>query len=255
MTEHRHRVDSAGVPWHGRRFEQSEFAADDGAADSRLIDSIAAFRVGQEGQGSVVAAIRDARLLIPLVAEAAEVAQGAHGLAVDKRAELSIVTVAGPDGRNVMPAFTSAAAMANWNPSARPVPVSAERVALAAASERTELVVLDPTSPTEFALRRPALWAIAQGLPWVPAEADHAVGDAFRDSVADEAAVAGITVTNGDSQSRLVAPELLITLTLRPGLDRPAIDALVHRLRKRWADAAIIAERVDSLALKLVPAG
>lgn len=254
MTEKRPRADSAGVPWEGRRFPPSASTADDGSADPRLIAAIAAFRDGQEGQGSVVAAIRGARLLVPLVAGAARIGDGARDHAVDTRAELSIVTVAGPDGRNVMPAFTSTTAMSRWNPSARPVPVSAERVALAAASENTELVVLDATSPTEFALRRPALWAVAQGLPWVPADADHEVSDALRESVAGEPAVTGLTVVSGDPQSRLVAPELLITLALRPGLDSSAIAALVQRLRTRWADAAIIAERVDSLALKLVPA-
>ena len=38
----------------------------------------------------------------------------------------------GPDGRAVLPAFTSVAAMQAWNTDARPVPIQASKVASAA---------------------------------------------------------------------------------------------------------------------------
>ena len=89
---------------------------------------------------------------------------GAHGLAVDKTQELSIVTVAAPDGRRVLPVFTSVAAMSRWDAAARPVPADGVRTAVAASADDTDLIVIDPGSETEFVLRRPAVWAIAQGV-------------------------------------------------------------------------------------------
>ncbi|RIJ01661.1 SseB family protein, partial [Clavibacter michiganensis subsp. insidiosus] len=175
---------------------------------------------GEVGQGVVVDALRDARLLIPLVARLGEEGEGAHGLTADKSAELSIITVAGPDGRTVMPVFTSVAAMGRWNARARPVPADAVRVALAAASEETDLVVVDPGSDTEFVLRRPAVWAVARSLPWIPSPEDPEVAAALEASVVEEPAVVSLSTAPGDPRARLEGPELLIALELVDGLDR-----------------------------------
>lgn len=199
----------------------------------------------------MVAVIRTVRLLIPLVAVLGEAGENAQGRRVDKSQELSIVTVAAPDGRAALPVFSSVAAMTAWNPRARPVPAAGTRVALAAASEGTELVILDPTSPGEFAVRRPALWAIAQERDWVPATTDPEVLTAFRASVRGEVDVVRLAATAGDPDARLAAPELIVQLALRPGLDRASLDALLGRVQERWAADAIIAERVDSVALRL----
>ncbi len=194
------------------------------------------------------------RLLIPLVAALGETGIGPHGHPVDKTAELSIVTVAGPDGRDVLPAFSSVAAMQAWNPKARPVPADAVRVALAAASEQTDLVVLDPTTATEFAIRRPALWAVAQSLQWIPSYLDPEVLDEFMASAVGEPSVARIELAPGDPDARLAGPELVVTLALAPGLDQLALDSLLARLQQCWSASELIATRVDSLALKLIPA-
>ena len=92
------------------------------AAGLALAEALARHGRGEVGPAAVVDALRDARLLIPLVARLGEEGVGETGLKVDKSAELSIITVAGPDGRTVMPVFTSVAAMGRWNPAARPVP-------------------------------------------------------------------------------------------------------------------------------------
>lgn len=173
------------------------------------------------------------------------------GLRVDKTQELSLVTVSGPDGRRVLPAFTSVEALAAWNPKARPIPVAARRAALAAAAEDTELIVLDPGSPTEFALRRPAVWAIAQDLPWQPAVTDAAVAEAFERSIAREPAIAAFRLIAGDPDARLSGREVVVVLGLVPGLDQTALAALTTRLQESWAEDATIAERVDSLGMKL----
>jgi hypothetical protein len=195
-------ADSAGTPWEGRHFDENAFSGDDGSAPERLIDAIRRFHAREASEVEVVEAFRVSRLLIPLVAHRAEAGTGAHGFTVDKSAELAIVTVAGPDGRNVLPVFSSVEAMQRWNPAARPVPADAVRVALAAASEDTELVVLDPASETEFVIRRPALWAVAQSRAWLPSYLDDDVLAEFLASAEAEAPVASILLDAGDPDAR-----------------------------------------------------
>src|SRR5690554_6725434 len=174
-------TDSAGQPWAGRSFGETAFADDDGSAPQQLVAALQRFRDGLADEAAVVDALRTVRLLIPLVAKLGESGVNDHGLTVDKSAELSIVTVAGPDGRNVLPVFSSVDAMSRWNAQARPVPADGVRVALAAADEGTDLVVLDPTSETEFVIRRPAVWAVAQSLPWAPSHSDPIVAAEFQE--------------------------------------------------------------------------
>ncbi len=247
-------ADSAGQPWEGRSFGETAFADDDGSAPPALVEAIERFRSRVADEAAVVDAIRSARLLIPLVAQLGESGANDHGVMVDKSAELSIVTVAGPDGRNVLPVFSSVDAMQRWNPNARPVPADGVRVALAAADEGTDLVVLDPTSVTEFVVRRPALWAIAQSHPWSPSYSDPEVAAAFSEGSERERDVVGITTRSGDPDATLRGPEVIVELALRPGLDRARLTALLERLQERWAASELIAARVDSLALRLLPA-
>lgn len=244
--------DSAGVPWEGRHFESNPSRDDDGSAPEKLIEAIRRFRAGELGEADVVDAVRESRLLVALVAELGDVGVSALGHTVDKSQELSIVTVAGPDGRNVLPAFSSVTAMSAWNPDARPVPVAGARVALAAASESTELVVIDPTSDTEYALRRPALWAIAQSEPWTPCYLDTEVLEAFMAAASPEPSVLAVTLAPGDPAARLAGPELVVRLALEQGLDRVALDAVVVRMQARWAASELIVERVDSLKVQLL---
>ena len=247
-------TDSAGVPWEGRSFEHNASSDDDGSAPERLIEALRRFRSRELGEAEVVGALRESRLLIPLVAVLGEAGANEHGVLIDKSQELSIVTVAGPDGRNVMPVFTSVTAMSAWNAKARPVPADAVRVALAAASEQTEIVVLDPTSVTEFVLRRPALWAIAQGSHWTPCYLDEEVLTAFLVAAEPEPSVVAVQLAPGDPDARFAGPELLVHLSLVDGLDREGLDALLARLQQRWAESEIIATRVDSLRVQLAAA-
>lgn len=246
-----HLTDSAGTPWAGRHFEPSTAPADDGSAPPALVGALESFADGSAGPEAVVDALRDMRLLIPLVARLGEEGEGVDGLRADKSQELSIVTVAGPDGRSVLPVFSSVDAMRRWDASARPVPVDSRRAALAAVAEETELMILDPVSDHEFAVRRPALWAIAQGEAWLPSPADSEVLAALRASATGESDVVALDVRPGDPRQRLAGSELVVVLELLPGLDRDALAALVGRLGERWAADAVIAARVDSLTLQL----
>ena len=160
----------------------------------------------------------------------------------------------GPDGRTVLPVFTSAATMAAWNSDARPVPAEGTRVALAAASESTDLVVIDPTSSTEFVIRRPALWALAKGESWIPSYKDVEVLDAFATTASSESAVQSIALAAGDPWATLAGPEIVVLLTLVNGLDRDELRAVIARLQALWSTNEIIANRVDSLRVQLVAA-
>jgi len=67
-----------------------------------------------------------------------------------------------------------------------------------------------------------------------------------------ESAVRSVELAAGDVDSRLAGPELIVVLTLVPGLDREALDALLARLSARWSAHETIAARVDSLTVKLL---
>lgn len=244
--------DSAGTPWEGRHFEPNDNAEDDGSAPERLIEALRRFRSRELGEPEVIAAVRESRFLIPLLATLGESEVGEHGHLVDKTQELSIVTVTAPDGRRVLPVFTSVTSMGEWNPLARPVPANAQRIALAAASEQTDLVVIDPTSATEYVIRRPALWSIAQSVEWVPSYADEEVLDAFVAGADGERAVRSVGLASGDEDARLSGPELVVLLTLENGLARDELAALLARMQERWSSSEIIATRVDSLRVQLV---
>jgi hypothetical protein len=249
--DHPNTGDSAGVPWAGRSFQQNPNSGDDGSADPALLDALIRFRAGDGSQVEVIEAFRSARVLVPLVAEKGDEGVGPTGLKVDKTQELSIVTVAAPDGRRVQPAFSSVDTMRRWDPAARPIPVEAVRVALSASSEETDLIVLDPASDTEFVLRRPAVWAIAQAQPWEPSFLSPEVFTALRESIGHELAVIDVAVAPGDPDARMQGPELIVTLELIDGLDRETLDAVLARLAQRWAADDRMAVLVDSLTVKL----
>jgi hypothetical protein len=244
--------DSAGVPWEGRRFSSNPHSGDDGSADPALLAALSAFRAGGGDQVAIVEAYRTARLLIPLVAEKGDEGIGPTGLTVDKTQELSIVTVAAPDGRRVLPVFTSVEALGRWDPAARPVPAEGVRTALAAADDDTDLIVIDPVSETEFVLRRPAVWAIAQGEAWEPSFVSPEVFRGLQESIGGELAVLDLDVEPGDPSGRLRGPELVVRLHLIDGLEKSELDAVLARLATRWSSDDRIAVLVDSLTVKLV---
>jgi hypothetical protein len=254
-------ADSAGQPWEGRAFDQNPFAADDGTAPAVYLDALAEFRSHAHddearywAQARVLDAIRLSRFLIPLLAEAGDVGVNAAGLVVDKTQELAIVTVEGPGGQRVLPVFSSVAAMQAWNPQARPVPAEARRVALAAAADGADWVVIDPTSATEYVLRRPAVEAVAQASPWVPNTVDPMLRHVLDASIEDEPFIHAIRLVAGDPQARGFDEDLIVQLVLNPNLEEAELTRIVQSLSQKWAHEAIFSERVDSMKLVLIPA-
>ncbi|CAN5476809.1 hypothetical protein BH09ACT4_BH09ACT4_06440 [soil metagenome] len=197
----------------------------------------------------VIEALHDARLLLPLMTTRGDEGVGAHGQTVDKTQELSLVTAAGPDGRPVLPAFTSVDTMREWNASARPIPIVVPRIALAVAAEGTPLIVIDPGAPTMFVARRPSFRALATGEAWRPSFEDPVVLQAFLDASAGESSLVALQLAPGDPTARLAGAELLVQLSVRDGLPEAELDAVIQRLGAAWAADAVIAERVDSIGV------
>ncbi|NBW73609.1 MAG: SseB family protein, partial [Microbacteriaceae bacterium] len=190
--------DSAGVPWAGRSFTDNPFKNDDGTADKDLHKALLEFKSGNASATEVAVAFASARVLIPLVANLGEEGVTEAGLKTDKSAELSIVTVSCPDGQTALPVFSSVAAMKEWNPEARPVPNSGRAAALAAASEGNTRIVLDALAETEFVFRRPAIAAIAQGLPWSAPDQNSEVQGIIQAFLSELDWVDSFELANGD---------------------------------------------------------
>jgi hypothetical protein len=245
-------ADSAGVPWDGRAFNENHFANDDGSARPELISAIQDFHTSGDAS-KVFMEFSKSRLLIPLLAELGESGAGAHGQTVDKSADLSIVNVETPDGQVGLPVFSSVETMLRWNKVARPVPSDAIRVALAAASEGTTRIVLDPGSETEFAFRRAAIAAIAQQKSWTPPHLNQSVIEEFEHALLQEESIASVSVTSLDPHSRLEGPEVKVELQVRAGLSKDELEAVLHRVTENWAASEVIASSVDSMALVVKP--
>lgn len=241
-------ADSGGVPWAGRTLVPSPFAGDDGSADPRVLAALAARDA--TGPAAVVAALAGTRVFVPVVAvSAGEEPSPLTGLATDAGADMAVVTLTAPDGRRALPVFTSTAALSAWDAAARPVPSEVERAALSAVDEGCALLLLDPGSPRPLVVPRPAVEALAQQRRWTPSWDREDVAGAVRAAVAAEPAVAGAAVERGRRA------ETAVVLALVPGLERPALDALLERVQTRLAASAVVAEGVDSLELRLRTAG
>lgn len=255
----RQKADSAGFPWEGRTFDHHDTAYkdDDGSIPSAFRDAMAALRrhglraPETAALADAVDALRDSRLLVPLVAEAGEVGTTPEGKLVDKTQELSIPTVAGPDGAPILPVFSSADAMRVWNPKARPVPASAQRVAVAALEDDAQRVVIDAGSDdTEIVLHAPALRAVAAGDPWQPAYRVSDVTDAIRLAAATLRSAVAMAIVPGDPQSRLHGAELTIVFVTA---DEAATRAELGQFTQRLARSEAVATLVASVRVSLYP--
>lgn len=268
-------ADSAGFPWAGRTFDHHEtaFEGDTGDAPEHLIAAVRSLRaIAAEAKAAanaethwaavarlaqahadVIVALGTSRVLVPMLAEAGELGVTPEGKTVEKTQELSIVAVAAPDGRTVLPVFSSVESMQTWNATARPIPVPAPQAAVAAAQEEHDLIVVDAGSADlMYGVRRPALSALALGERYVPAWADPAVNEAFETSAVGDPDIARVWIAPGDLEGTLAAPEIDVRIRIARELTRPEIDALIGRLQAKWATQEIIAERVDSLRLHTV---
>jgi len=233
----------------------SPFADDDGSAPPALAAALA--KVAAEGAaaglGEVVRALDAERVLVPVLSQA-EVVEELDGLEVDREASTGVVAVASPDGRQVLPVFSSVAAMAAWNPEARPVPVPGRQAAGSAVTEGWELLVVDPGGPVAVQVPRTAVWALARGEEWRPAVVARAGGELEVDrEVAQVLGAVALVVPGVRTAEALPGQraELALRLGIDSGLDRAGLDAVLAQVNARLAAASLVAERVDSLELRI----
>ncbi|MFJ4714639.1 SseB family protein [Streptomyces sp. NPDC088785] len=221
------------------------FSDDDGSADPRLTEALAAWAQDRTAHGPVLAALRGARLLVPVVAVLGEVEEDENGLRREKTSDMAVPTLRA-GARTALPAFTSTASLALWDPAARPVAVPLHQALQAAAHEKADTVVLDLAGPVPYELTGAALYALAEGRTSVDPLADPAVRDAVRAVVAARPEVARAHLGPGPADGTLA-------LVLDPDVDvQDAARAVAGALA---ADETLRARLTKGLDLALLPAG
>jgi hypothetical protein len=150
-------------------------AGDDGAADPGLVRVLAAYDAGEGSDEDVLAALTDARLIVPVTALPVEAEVTADGRVPDrsvdmksvdmKSVDMALPVMIGTDGRRALPAFTSVAALAAWDPAARPVPVPTHRAAQGALQENCAFLVVDPAGPVTWVADRAQVESLAREAP------------------------------------------------------------------------------------------
>ncbi|MFC9675508.1 MULTISPECIES: SseB family protein [unclassified Streptomyces] len=221
------------------------FSDDDGSADPRLSAALAAWAEDRTAHGPVLAALKEARLLVPVVAVLGEVEEDENGLRREKTSDMAVPTLKAGD-RKALPAFTSTAALALWDPEARPVAVPLHQALQAAAHEQADTVVIDLAGPVAYELSGAALRAANEGRTTADPLADPAVTDAIRAAVAAEPGVRRAHLGPGSADG-------ILALVLDPSAD-PAETARAVAGRIA-ADETLRARLVRGLDLALLPAG
>lgn len=147
---------------HDRTLASPQFPDDDGAVDSQLAQAFG-------DDLAVLAAVADARVFVPIIALLGDVpAEG------DKNADMAAVLMTGADGRQALLAFSSVAAMATWDPQARPVPILGRDAARATLDESAAAILLDLANPTFTVIETDDVQHLAAGHRLVQSEAGPA---------------------------------------------------------------------------------
>ncbi|MEV7241191.1 SseB family protein [Streptomyces sp. NPDC093248] len=228
-----------------KNIPDSGYSDDDGSADPRLSAALTAWAGDRTAVDPVLAALKGARLLVPVVAVLGEAEEDERGLRREKTSDMAVPTLKAGD-RTALPAFTSTESLARWDPSARPVAVPLHQALEAAAHEKADTVVLDLAGPVPFELTGPALLALAEGRTSADPLTDPAVLEAVRGAVAAEPAVLRAHLGPGQADGTLV---LVLDPAAAPA---EAARAVAGRLA---ADETLRARLVRGLDLALLPAG
>ena len=174
-----------------RRIPDPGFAGDTGAADEALAAAQEAYATDPARLPEVLAALHRARVLAPVLAVPGETGATEAGLRVDKTADVALALLDDGSGHRAVPVFSGLAALARWDPSARPVPVDGGRAAAVAVAEGAEALVLDVAGPRTVVLGLAEVRALAQGRGTTPAYDDEALAALLCRALAAEPAVTG----------------------------------------------------------------
>jgi SseB protein N-terminal domain len=211
-----------------------QFRHDDGAADPRVAEALAAYLEGKGSEQAALVALSAARLLVPVVAVLADGSVPARDGSAqgDKNSEMVLPTLIGQDGRPAVLAFTCLDALVRWRPNARPVPAESDRVWRAAVADGCA-VVIDVAGPVPLAVEgtRLAALAAAQPVPCLHEDAD--VRAEVEAAVAGESAIAGFSLAAGSADGTDLAIRLILaTRDWQPVVDRTA-NSIAGRLAGR----------------------
>lgn len=146
-----------------RRLQGSAYPDDTGAASTGVRAALASYAAGTGDLAHALAALQDARLLVPVVAVLGEVEVDEAGLARDKTSDMAAVLLTGADGRLALLAFTSTETMAAWDPEARPVPAATRLAARSAGQEGAAALVIDVAGPVTVVVEGEDLHGLAAG--------------------------------------------------------------------------------------------
>ena len=228
-----------------KNIPDSGFSDDDGTADPRLTAALAAWSEDRTAQRPVLEALKDARLLVPVVAVLGEVETDPEtGLKREKTSDMAVPTLTAGDRRG-LPAFTSTASLALWDPAARPVAVPLRQALAALVHEKADTLVLDMAGPVPYQVTGSALLALAEGRAGTDPLDDPAVRDAVRAAVAAEPAVLRAHLGPGTADG---------TLALVLDGDAAPAEAAQRVARALAADETLRARLVRGLDLALLPA-
>ncbi|MFF8596217.1 SseB family protein [Streptomyces sp. NPDC015220] len=230
-----------------KNIPDSGFSDDDGSADPGLSAALAAWAEDRGAVDPVLRALRDARLLVPVVAVLGEVEEDESGLRREKTSDMAVPTLKAGH-RTALPAFTSTESLARWDPAARPVAVRLHQALEAAAHEKADTVVLDLAGPVAFELTGSALLALAEGRTTADPLADPAVSAAVREAVAAEPAVLRAHLGPGTADGTLA-------LVLDPAAATAPADVARAVAERLAASGTLRARLVRGLDLALLPAG
>ncbi|WP_228975540.1 SseB family protein [Streptomyces sp. DH12] len=222
------------------------FSDDDGSADPRLAEALAAWAQDRSAEPRVLEALQGARLLVPVVAVLGEVEEDENGLRREKTSDMAVPTLTAGD-RRALPAFTSTEALARWDPAARPVAVPLRQALQAVAHEKADTLVLDLAGPVPFQLTGRTLLAAAEGRTSTDPLADPAVTAAVRALLAAEPAVLRAHLGRGADADGTLA------LVLAP--EAAPAEAARRVATAMAADETLRARLVRGLDLALLPAG
>lgn len=261
------RTDSAGQEWEGRDLSGEgnplhRHDGDDGAIDPQLELALEGLYAGMNGEEAVVAALADARVFVPVVAQTGETVVGENGLVEDKEADMALVMIAAPDGRTALPVFSTVQRLTDWHPEARPVAVYAPRAALSAVAEDAQLLVLDPGAEITFVVRRPAVWALAKQHTWVPSYQDESLLAPLQELAARLDGVSGLVLEPGPGvasrarDGRVLAggghgPELGVTVVIGAEVPEEDVPEVAGRVRDALGGIEQLREAADSVTLGL----
>lgn len=226
-----------------KNIPDSGYSGDDGTADARLTSALAAWSQDRSAEPGVLEALKDARLLVPVVAVLGET-ETRDGLRREKNSDMAVPTLQAGD-RKALPAFTSTQSLASWDPQARPVAVPLHQALRAAAHERADTLLLDLAGPVPYELTGAALLALAEGRTSTDPLADPAVTEAVRTVVAGRPDVLRAHLGPGAADGTLA-------LVLAPGADRAEAARCVATALA--ADEVLRARLVQGLDLALLPA-